>query len=201
METWVRSRQHCEVCLVVLVLCGGAVLSPATAACIHNCSYAGVCAADGTCNCDAPFTGAACQQLDQIPATGVPAFRAPRGSTTWGGSPIQSDDNRSEYFLFASLSRNTTIYGYAQSSVIVTARSSQPAGPYTMTDPESGPYTLGPRDGYWDGVWSQNPVVTRLHRSRGYLLFYAAGNQSGHHWDVGSSSIGVAFATNLAGPW
>jgi hypothetical protein len=41
---------------------------------------------------------------------------------------------------------------------------------------EGGPYTLGPRDdGYWDGVWMQNPVVVRLTRSRGYLLYYAAG--------------------------
>jgi hypothetical protein len=96
--------------------------------CPFNCSYAGECQPDGSCRCDAPFTGAACQQLDQLPgAADAPAFKAPRGSTTWGGSPMQSDDgNRSEYFLFASLTRNSTIYGYAHSSVIVTATSSNP---------------------------------------------------------------------------
>ena len=149
------------------------VLAARSTPCPSNCSFAGECVG-GACRCDAPFTGAACQQLEQLPGTGTPAFRAPRGSTTWGGSPIQSDDNRSEYFMYAALSRNSTIVGYGHSGVIVTARSSSPAGPYTMVDPEGGPYTLGARDnGYWDGVWVQNPIVVRLHRSRGYLLFYA----------------------------
>jgi hypothetical protein len=103
--------------------------------------------------------------------------------------------------MFASLSRNTTINGYQASSVIVTTRSSHPAGPYSMVDPEPGPWTLGPRPGFWDGAWLQNPVVTRLTKSRGFLLFYAAGSKPSHHWAEGGASIGVAFATELTGPW
>ena len=173
----------------------------AVASCPANCSLAGACQPDGRCLCDAPFTGPSCQQLEQLPAAPVPAFAAPKGSTTWGGSAIQSDRNRSDFFLFASLSRNTSIAGYQASSVIVTARSSGPAGPYSMVDPEAGPYTLGPRGGFWDGAWLQNPVVTRLSKSRGFLLFYAASSHSSHHWAAGASSIGVAFATELTGPW
>ena len=188
------------------VKCLGAVIvlfaAAAAAGCPANCSLAGACQPDGRCLCDAPFTGTSCQQLEQLPASGVPAFAAPKGSTTWGGSAIQSDHNRSHFFMFASLSRNTTIDGYQASSVIVMTRSSSPAGPYSMVDQEAGPYTLGPREGgFWDGAWLQNPVVTRLTKSRGFLLFYAAGNQSSTHWAVGDSSIGVAFATELTGPW
>ena len=117
-----------------------------------------------------------------------------------GGSAIQSDDNRSEYYLFASLSRNTTIYNFAHSSVIVAAKSTSPTAPYTMLTPEAGPYPLGPRAAtFWDGVWTQNPVIVRLRRSRGYLLFYAGGNDPGKHWSIGTASIGVAFASSLNG--
>ena len=174
------------------------------APCPANCSLAGDCGADGTCTCDAPWAGQACERLDQLPRDGTAkAFVAPRGSTTWGGTAMQSDDDRSEYYLFASLSRNTTIYGFSTSSVIVSAKSSSPTGPYAMLDPEAGPYTLGPREPsrWWDGVWVQNPVAARLHQSRGYLLFYAGGNDTDKHWSIGNASIGVAFATSLSGPW
>ena len=183
-----------------------ALFAAVTAAgCPANCSLAGTCEPDGRCRCDAPFTGPSCQQLEQLPAAPAPAFVAPKGSTTWGGTAIQSDRNRSDFFMFASLSRNTTVVGYQRpghSSVIVTARSGNPAGPYSMLDPEAGPYTLGPRDGgFWDGAWLQNPVVTRLTKSRGFLLFYAAGSKNSQHWAAGDSAIGVAFATELTGPW
>jgi hypothetical protein len=170
--------------------------------CPSNCSLAGICAPNGACTCDAPFTGAACDRLDQLPASSAAAFKAPQGSTTWGGSPIQSDDNRGVYYMFTALSRNTTIDHYSTSGVIITTRSTSPTGPYTMVDAEAGPYTIGPRaHPYWDATWAQNPVVARLHRSRGYLLFYAAGNDTKQSWASGQCSIGVAFATDLAGPW
>jgi hypothetical protein len=194
--------RFCVAAVAAVALALFAAVAAAVTACPANCSLAGACHPDGHCLCDAPFTGPSCQQLEQLPAAVEPAFVAPKGSTTWGGSAIQNDRNRSEFFLFASLSRNTTIAGYQASSVIVTARSSSPAGPYSMVDPEAGPYTLGPRQGgFWDGAWLQNPVVTRLTKSRGFLLFYAAGSHSSHHWAVGASSIGVAFATELTGPW
>lgn len=74
------------------------VLQPpaAAAACPANCSLAGDCSAAGVCACDAPFTGPACERLEQLPSGGAKAFVAPAGSTTWGKTEAV---HRNVYFL------------------------------------------------------------------------------------------------------
>ena len=44
-----------------------------SSACPANCSLAGACSAAGLCTCDAPFSGEACERLDQLPGSGTRA--------------------------------------------------------------------------------------------------------------------------------
>ena len=94
-----------------------------------DCSAAGACVQQN-CRCDPGFDGPTCARLafKPVPSAGH-AFRPGRGFTTWGGSPIQAD-NRSMYYLFASVNFHGTLATWWNTSVIVTATSTSPAGPY-----------------------------------------------------------------------
>ena len=74
-----------------------------------GCSLGGRCTPAGQCDCDQGFEGQTCARLAFRPAPSIGhAFRPGHGFTTWGGSPIQAD-NRSMYYLFASVNLHGTL--------------------------------------------------------------------------------------------
>ena len=175
-----------------------------------DCSLAGSCGSDGLCLCDSGWQGPTCAMVafDRAPSVGH-AFRPGHGFTTWGGSPIQAD-NHSMYYLFASVNVHGTLSSWWNTSVIVTATSTSAAGPYQW---DRKTVTIGPQiDGHvrpskhidthrWDSVAVQNPVVVRLKKGAGFVLYYAGSNLTTPHYGMNNSAIMGAFATSLDGPW
>ena len=73
-----------------------AAVGPAGAAVPSDCSLAGSWDPGAGCQCEPGWTGATCGLLRfaEAPPPQLNGFRAPNGSTTWGGSPIQADDRK-----------------------------------------------------------------------------------------------------------
>ena len=167
-----------------------------------DCSLGGSCGADRRCVCDPGWEGPTCARVafKSAPSIGH-AFRPGPGFTTWGGSPIQAD-NQSMYYLFASVQINGTLATYPNTSVIVTAVSSSPAGPYhwdrkTITIQARRPA------GVRDQRAVTNPVVVRLRGGAGFVLFYVEqrSNSTDPYGTTGYSVIMAAFSASLDGPW
>ena len=176
-----------------------------------DCSLAGSCGSDGLCVCDSGWRGPTCAMVafDPAPSIGY-AFRPGHGFTTWGGSPIQAD-NHSMYYLFASVNVHGTLSDWWNTSVIVTASSTSAAGPYhwdrkTVTiGPKLNNHAVRPSSHIdthqWDSVAVQNPVVVRLKKGAGFVLYYAGSNLTTPHYGMNNSAIMAAYATSLDGPW
>jgi len=146
-------------------------------------------------------------ELGIVPRHG--GFRM-EGYWVWCGSVIKGDDRR--YHMFASRwPKDLTFHpGWMTSSEIVRAVADRPEGPYAFQD------VVLPARGaeWWDGRATHNPSITR--HGGTYILFYMG---STHPFDdpprgvpllltdpraiVARSNkrIGVATATELAGPW
>merc|ERR1711871_1902741 len=109
-------------------------------------------------------------------------------------------DNRSMYYLFAAVNMHGTLADYWNTSVIVTAVSSSPAGPYHW---DGKTITIKPRrqTGFWDSMAVQNPVVVRLRGGAGFVIYYAGTNLTTPHYGMNNSAIMAAFSTSLDGPW
>ena len=176
-----------------------------------DCSLAGSCGSDGLCVCDSGWQGPTCAMVAFDPAPSIGnAFRPGHGFTTWGGSPIQAD-NHSMYYLFASVNVHGTLSDWWNTSVIVTASSTSAAGPYhwdrkTVTiGPKLNNHAVRPSSHIdthqWDSVAVQNPVVVRLKKGAGFVLYYAGSNLTTPHYGMNNSAIMAAYATSLDGPW
>ena len=133
-----------------------------------------------------------------------------------GGSPIQAD-NKSMYYLFASVNFKGTLADWWNTSVIVTATSTSPAGPYAW---DRRSITIGPahksnRNGdaedmnatrehhpfKWDTKAVQNPVVVRLKHGEGFVIYFAGSNLTTPHYGMNNSAIMAAHSKSLDGPW
>ena len=104
-------RRCCVLCCLLHHWTPSHALTGAPPACETewDCSLAGTCSAAGECACDPGWQGPTCARLAFKPAPAVGhAFRPGAGFTTWGGSPIQAD-NRSMYYLFASVNLQGTV--------------------------------------------------------------------------------------------
>ena len=191
--TATMSRRPSVILLAILL---GGPLGARACAIDWDCSLGGSCGAERRCKCDPGWQGPTCAEVafGSAPSVGH-AFRPGPGFTTWGGSPIQAD-NRSMYYLFASVQVNGTLATYPNTSVIVTAVSSSPAGPYhwdrvTVTIKARRP------PGVWDQRAVTNPVVVRLRRGAGFVLYYVEqhSNTSDPYGTTGYSAIKAAFST------
>lgn len=105
------------------------------------------------------------------------------------------------YYLFASVNLHGTLADWWNTSVIVSATSSSPAGPYHWDRKSIAikPRRRGP--GRFDSVAVQNPVVVRLKRGAGFVIYYAGSNLTTPHYGMNNSAIMAAFSRSLDGPW
>eukprot|EP00040_Diaphanoeca_grandis_P019258 m.101619 g.101619 ORF g.101619 m.101619 type:complete len:358 (+) comp27338_c0_seq1:145-1218(+) len=161
--------------------CGGSSLHPQQQQ-QADCSMSGTKSSNGSCVCDAGFSGPQCTALR-------------------GGSPIRAADGT--YHLFFSwfkLESNETspnIKNWFEISVVAHATSTQPGDNYTFQD-----IVFPPRGrGHFDGTTTHNPTVVTL-PDGSFAIFYiglnclnASADCVKHQW------IGAAHATNLNGPW
>ncbi len=134
------------------------------------------------------------------------AFKDPR-YWIWCGSVIRGDDGR--HHMFASRwSREYNFSHWATKSEVVRAEASRPEGPYEFKQVVLG--ARGPQ--YWDGCMAHNPTIHR--HGRNYILFYTGVTypfditpQKGYCTTaeyaavLHSKQIGLAHATDPAGPW
>eukprot|EP00038_Savillea_parva_P008795 m.179234 g.179234 ORF g.179234 m.179234 type:complete len:458 (-) comp14715_c0_seq1:59-1432(-) len=161
-----------------------------------DCNHAGTCESNGTCVCDPPFYGRACESfaLYSYPP-GEGGLMIATGNTTWGGSVVEADDG-SHHMFAAMMSGNGTLGTWLSQSVVAHAVSKTgPQGPYIFSD-----VALGPRgDGFWDGGTCHNPDVKRA--PDGTYLIYYMGSHSGGAGSEFNQRIGIASSSSPYGPW
>ena len=105
-----------------------------------DCNYAGHCQDDGTCVCDPPFTGAACDGFELFSyATSDGGFQISTGNTSWGGSVVRvpkvdevTNTTTYSYHMYAAMMKNNgTLSTWLSESVVAHAvsTSGRPEGP------------------------------------------------------------------------
>lgn len=152
-----------------------AFLLPATTAagCASDreCSLNGICQQNGSCACDPPWTGTACDRLVRLPAQprGMYGYHAQgywpnetAKTSSWGGNVLPSSGGGWDLFV-AEIPAGLANWGHQSSCVHATAPSAQ--GPFTRTG------VAMPQE-------CHNPQVIRERVSGDYLLFHIGGGGS-----------------------
>lgn len=128
---------------------------------------------------------------------------AEKGYHVWCGAPVKGPDGK--YHLFYSRWPESAGFapGWALHSEIAYAVAARPEGPYQPVNVALPPRPVNPATGkkYWDGDVTHNPNVL-FHRGR-YYLFYMGNHGDGKSYPLhrNQQRIGLAIATNPAGPW
>lgn len=183
-----------------------------------DCSYNGECVTVGKdfkrCVCQHGWRGAACEQLDLLPAANGTGLDLLRGASppmsTWGGSVLRADDGR-YHGWFSLVTRSCGIHRWLSNSVVVHATADSPLGPFTKKETVFG-------------LFSHEPAAQRA-PSGEYVLFFtsyhgAATDAPTCNCSDGSSASGeqgcehepgrgknktlfsyMAWATSPDGPW
>lgn len=198
--------------MLPLALLSHSACTPATA--LADCT--GSACVNGTCACDAGWSGARCAAAALGPATR--AFTMPH-TWLWGAAPARSSSNDRYYAFAMALKNRCGIYHYRHNAYIVRGTATSPLGPFeydgVALDNRTAPH--------FDAVEVEDPNLVALPGGAGYLLFYAGsafpsplppGNHTAHlnctATDVPDSDsqmlaegnrIGVAFAPSLDAPF
>ncbi len=128
---------------------------------------------------------------------------AEKGYHVWCGAPVKGPDGK--YHLFYSRWPESVGFapGWALHSEIAYAVSDHPQGPYRHVNVALAKRPPQPATGkkYWDGDVTHNPNVF-FHRGS-YYLYYMGNHGDGKSYPMhrNHQRIGLAIATNPAGPW
>ena len=141
-------------------------LSTSSASCAA-CSWNGACLPNGTCACDAPWTGAGCDVLDLLPLTASSEALGYQGSSSsgelissWGGSVILGDDGL--YHMYAAeMGGFCGINVWLSNSIVVHA---------TSADPLTVPFS---RRSVVQGAFAHEPIAARAPTGE-YVVFFSA---------------------------
>ena len=202
------------VTLVGFVAAAGSTSACATAL---DCQMNGVCAPGG-CVCDPAWGGADCSTLRLVAPKAIEAAYPPPSlvntTTSWGGSVIQ-DDAGKYHMMAAEMANGCELDSWTTNSIIVSAVSSTPEGPYQRQA------TVMP-------AFAHNPVVTRAPDGT-YLIYHIGCGDSGDRSNGGANqhpctdcangatgkscpspgetvacsenTTNILFASSLDGPW
>jgi hypothetical protein len=174
------------------------------------CSLNGVCDA-GTCACDAPWGGAACETLRFAPGkeTACGKLCAYHGhgndTTSWGGSVVEA--NGTYYMFVAEMTRGCDLGAWRTNSQVVLAASDDPLGPFDYVMDVVAP-------------WAHNPQVVAAPDGDGGLVYalYALGDgvplaperdcggrrraaAAGAPRNLSRANFTIHYARHPTGPW
>ena len=104
-----------------------------------DCSLNGLCLGNGTCACDAPWTGPRCATLDVLPTdpqAGLHLCGGPgdANTTTWGGTAVFDAASATYVMLASEMAEHCGMSSWTTNSRIVRATAAAPlAPPYIFT--------------------------------------------------------------------
>lgn len=153
------ARLVCFVRCCLLISCGVSVL---TCTVDEDCSLNGNCNA-GSCICYVGWIGAACGQLDLLPAPApvTNGYNVPNTSS-WGAGVLFDPSSGLYHMWAAEFVNHCGLLTWHNNSRVVHATSLISTGPYTFVD-ETIP------------VYSHNPTVARTADGRGVILMHIGG--------------------------
>jgi hypothetical protein len=153
----------------------------ALAAAAPPCSLNGVLDSGGAaCVCDVPWTGPACEFLDERPA--AVAYGAPPTLYSWGGNVVEDAEGVFHLFVAEMEGFNCTLNTWQSNSACVHATAPTPMGPFV-------------RQGVAVDVWCHNPSVLPL-RDGTLALFHIGG---GTGQNVSNCSAAAAAGDDATG--
>ena len=163
-----------------------------------DCSLNGICNG-GSCDCDAPWSGDACETLDVKPVSFPQGYGQSPKTTSWGGGIIKGDDEK--YHMFVSrMTNDCPLSTWTQNSRIDHAVSSSVEGPYEFVD------VAVP-------TWAHNAAPIKLHDGSFAIIHIGTGvgpanggkncSSRSSLEDEGSSAGGssIHVSKSLYGPW
>lgn len=116
------------------------LLWPCTGSGYEQCSFNGVCSAQGACECDAGWRGPRCAELDLLPVDAAhPGLRLKDTVTganisTWGAPMIQDDSTGTWHAWASEMLNGCGINSWVTNSHIVHATAPAPGGPWTRQE-------------------------------------------------------------------
>lgn len=139
--------------LTSLLVAGAATDAPRTptrCASDESCNLNGLCT-QGACSCFAPWSGATCGVLDELPAPRTAAFgdncgdvkncSAPH-TASWGANVVQQG---SSYHMYVSpLTQDCPLLNWMTNMDVVHAVSTSPLGPFVAHDTAIPPFSTNP---------------------------------------------------------
>jgi hypothetical protein len=144
-----------------------------------DCSYNGVCGADGACKCQPAWGGVRCGELQLLPvdskAMGFREVGADDSNVSTWGAPVLYDEASDKWHAWASeMMHGCGINAWETNSQIVHLTADQPSGPFKRTGVFAPPFAHEPdvvRDpgsGRWVMTYSAFNSVSKAVAGRGY---------------------------------
>jgi len=125
------------------------------------------------------------------------------GYHVWCGAPVKGGDGKYHLFYSRWPEKATFAPGWALHSEIAYAVADKPQGPYRHVNVALGRRPLNPKTGkkYWDGDATHN--ANAFYYDGKYYLYYMGNYGDGKSYPVhrNNQRIGLAVASNPAGPW
>jgi hypothetical protein len=94
-----------------------------------DCSLGGVCT-NGSCVCDATFTGPNCVQLNLKPASKVDLWDRGNDTASWGGNVVYDKADGKWHLFFAEFLNHCPLGSWGTNSVVSQAIADEPQGPF-----------------------------------------------------------------------
>eukprot|EP01047_Picozoa_sp_COSAG01_P026977 COSAG01_NODE_1760_length_9301_cov_8.687242_6_plen_326_part_00 len=130
-----------------------------------DCSLGGLCST-GRCRCDPQYTGSHCAVL-RLRRAKLDNGMQVNGTHTWGGHALKDPATGQWVGFFSYMAGRCDLGTWGSNSMIVSAVSDQPDGPYSQKPtPVVGP-------------WSHNAMISR-HPNGSYLLFHIGSGKLKH---------------------
>lgn len=145
----------------------------------HHCSLNGVCAADGRCACDTPWSGESCGVLLTAAARTKGVYGYAPNISSWGGNIVQGGDGL--FHLYVSEITDGGLTNWETECQCVHATSSTVSGPFEKADVSVA-------------KWCHNAAPIRDPRGE-YLLFHI-----GYGPEPESSGF-MHHSASPSGPW